>query len=83
MLWKYYIFKNPFRTGSKEYKGNYQQHSKYIFLSELSVKFSTNYFPTLLGKVVIYPDKDEWLGLYPSQHFVNHDSVIYRAKTSI
>lgn len=47
------------------------------------MKFSTKHFPTLMGKAAIYLDKDEWLGLYPSQHLVNHESVIYKEKQQL
>lgn len=47
------------------------------------MKFPTKHFPTLMGKAVIYLDKDEWLGLYPSQHLVNHESVIYFKKSNL
>lgn len=47
------------------------------------MQFSANHFPTLIYKVVIYLDKDEWLGLYPSQHLVNYESAIYKEQTAI
>lgn len=77
-----------FKTHSEQVSNNIRVSTNsipngFFLISKISLKFSTNHLPTLIGKVVIYLDKDEWLGLYPSQHLVNYESAIYKEKTSI
>lgn len=76
-------FFKPIQSRFQRIQGYLPRAFQMEFFLEVRYPCSSQLSPTLICKVVIYLDKDEWLGLYPSQHLVNYESAIYKEQTAI